>query len=63
MWHGSPLSEFPVLQLSLEESEMHTLGTYYVQEVPDAEKITPDPLPLSLCLGVRGACRQGVSGI
>lgn len=63
MWHGSPLSEFPVLQFSLEESETHTLGTYYVQEVPDAEKIAPDPLRLSLCLGVRRACRQGVSDI
>lgn len=52
-----------VLRFYLEASETGTLRTYYVQELPDAERIAPKSLPLSLCLVSRRACRQVLSDI
>ena len=52
-----------VLEFYLEESETDTLRTYYVQEMSDAEAVTPKSLPLSLCVGGRRACRWVLSDI
>lgn len=55
MWHGSPLSEFPVLQFSLEESETHThTGDLLCAGSSDAEKIAPRPCALVYALGSGG---------